>query len=113
MVFQVRAPRLVMALVAGAALGVGGALLQSLLGNPLASPDLLGISGGSGVAAVFALLVLGTTGPAAGGRRLRRRDDGRRACCCSPVARQSDGGYRLILAGVGVSFLGAAPSRAS
>ena len=41
-----------------------GALLQSLLRNPLASPDLLGISGGSSVAAVFALLVLGITGPA-------------------------------------------------
>ena len=109
-VLQVRAPRLAMALVAGAALGASGALLQSLLGNPLASPDLLGISGGSGVAAIFALLVLGTTGPAlalaafiggivvAGFLLLAGRTP-------------ADGGYRLIIAGVGVSFLaGAATS---
>ncbi|MBN9182967.1 MAG: iron chelate uptake ABC transporter family permease subunit, partial [Microbacterium sp.] len=62
-VFQVRAPRATMAIIAGSSLGIAGALLQSLLGNPLASPDLLGISGGSGLAAVFAILVLGTTGP--------------------------------------------------
>jgi iron complex transport system permease protein len=103
-VFQVRAPRLAMALLVGACLGVAGALLQGLLRNPLASPDLLGISGGAGAAAVFTLLILGITGPflalsafvggivvagfllLAGGRR-------------------GDGGYRLILAGVGVSFL--------
>ena len=54
-VFQVRAPRTAMALVTGAALGIAGALLQSYLGNPLASPDLLGISGGSGFAAVFTI----------------------------------------------------------
>lgn len=106
-VFQVRAPRLVMALAAGAALGVGGALLQSLLGNPLASPDLLGISGGSGVAAIFALLVLGTTGPAlavaafVGGMTVA-------GLLLLAGRAQTDGGYRLILAGVGVSFLAGA-----
>lgn len=106
-VFQVRAPRLVMALVAGAALGVAGALLQSLLGNPLASPDLLGISGGSGVAAIFGLLVLGTTGPLlavaafAGGMTVA-------GLLLLAGRAPSDGGYRLILAGIGVSFLCAA-----
>jgi len=103
-VFQVRAPRLAMALLAGAALGAAGALLQSLLGNPLASPDLLGISGGSGVAAVFAILVLGLGGPAlaaaafAGGLAVA-------AFLLLAGHHRSDGGYRLILAGVGVAFL--------
>jgi iron complex transport system permease protein len=103
-VFQVRAPRLAMALIAGAALGVAGAMLQSLLGNPLASPDLLGISGGSGVVAVFALLVLGTTGPALAGAAFV---GGMAVAALLLLAgrAQSDAGYRLILAGVGVSFL--------
>lgn len=43
--FGVRLPRLAITMLAGVALGLSGALLQSLLGNPLASPDLLGISG--------------------------------------------------------------------
>lgn len=106
-VFQVRAPRVAMALVAGGALGLAGALLQSLLGNPLASPDLLGISGGSGVVAVFALLVLGTTGPLlAVGAFL----GGLAVAVLLLLAgrAQLDGGYRLILAGIGVSFLSAA-----
>lgn len=106
-VLQVRAPRAAMALVVGAALGIAGALLQSYLRNPLASPDLLGISGGSGLAAVFAILVLGTTGPAlalfafAGG--------GVVALVLMAAGRSlRDGGFRLILAGIGISFLTAA-----
>lgn len=105
--FQVRAPRLAMALLAGAALGAAGALLQALLRNPLASPDLLGISGGSGVAAVFTLLVLGVQGPLlalaafAGGLAVA-------ALLLVAGRAQLAGGYRLILAGVGMAFLSAA-----
>lgn len=105
--FQVRMPRLLMGLLVGACLGVAGALLQTLLGNPLASPDLLGISGGSGAAAVFALLILGVTGPALavaaffGGIVVA-------AFLLLAGHRRADGGYRLILAGVGVAFLCAA-----
>lgn len=105
-VFQVRAPRLLMALLAGAALGIAGAVLQALLRNPLASPDLLGISGGSGLAAVFALLVLGATGPVltvwafAGGILVA-------ALLLLAGRSVNTGGYRLILAGIGVAFLAA------
>lgn len=103
-VFQVRMPRLLMGLLVGACLGIAGALLQTLLGNPLASPDLLGISGGSGAAAVFALLILGVTGPVLavaaflGGIAVA-------AFLLLAGRRRADGGYRLILAGVGVAFL--------
>lgn len=103
-VFQVRAPRLAMALVVGASLGAAGALLQSLLGNPLASPDLLGISGGAGVAAVFTILILGVGGPLlavaafAGGLVVA-------SFLLLAGHRRDDGGYRLILAGIGVAFL--------
>lgn len=103
-VFQVRTPRLIMALLVGAALGAAGALLQSLLRNPLASPDLLGISGGAGAAAVFAMLTLGLGGPLLafaaflGGIVVA-------AFLLLAGRRRADGGYRLILAGVGVAFL--------
>ncbi|QIG41325.1 iron chelate uptake ABC transporter family permease subunit [Microbacterium sp. 4R-513] len=103
-VFDIRAPRVAMALVVGASLGVAGALLQSLLSNSLASPDLLGISGGAGVAAVFGLLVLGVGGPwvallaFAGGLAVA-------AFLLLAGRRRADGDYRLIIAGVGVSFL--------
>jgi iron complex transport system permease protein len=103
-VFQVRAPRLLMAVVVGASLGVAGALLQSLLGNPLASPDLLGISGGAGVGAAFTILILGLSGPVLalsaflGGLAVA-------AFLLLAGGRRGDGGFRLILAGVGVAFL--------
>ncbi|WP_374312746.1 FecCD family ABC transporter permease [Microbacterium sp.] len=103
-VFQVRLPRLTMALIVGAALGAAGALLQSLLRNPLAGPDLLGISGGAGAAAVFAMLILGLGGPLlavaafAAGIVVA-------AFLLLAGRHRADGGYRLILAGVGVAFL--------
>lgn len=103
-VFQVRAPRTAMALVTGAALGIAGALLQSYLGNPLASPDLLGISGGSGFAAVFTILALGTTGPVLA---LSAFVGGAVVAIILMIAGRAlrDGGFRLILAGIGISFL--------
>ena len=106
-VFQVRAPRLAMALLVGACLGVAGALLQSLLANSLASPDLLGISGGAGVAAVFGVLILGVGGPVLavlaflGGLVVA-------AFLLLAGRRGGEGTYRLIVAGVGISFLCAA-----
>jgi len=57
-VWDLRLPRVLSALVVGSALGLSGALLQGMLRNGLASPFLLGISAGSGLAAV-AILGLG------------------------------------------------------
>jgi iron complex transport system permease protein len=56
-VVQLRLPRTVEALAVGAALGVAGALLQGALGNPLASPDVIGVTGGAGFGALLILLV--------------------------------------------------------
>ncbi|MFB5268238.1 FecCD family ABC transporter permease [Paenibacillus enshidis] len=47
-----RLPRLVLAILAGAGLSVAGAVLQGVIRNPLASPDVLGMTGGASVAAV-------------------------------------------------------------
>lgn len=54
---DLRLPRTVEALSVGAALGVAGALLQGALANPLASPDVIGVTGGAGFGAVLILLV--------------------------------------------------------
>lgn len=56
-ILTLRLPRTVDAIVVGAALGVAGALLQGALGNPLASPDVIGVTAGAGFGAVLILLV--------------------------------------------------------
>ena len=57
-VWGLRFPRAVLAIIVGAGLGLSGAALQGLFRNPLADPGLIGISGGAALAAV-AVIVLG------------------------------------------------------
>lgn len=56
-IFTLRAQRAIDGFLVGALLSMAGALLQVLLRNPLAEPYILGISGGAGVATLFALLL--------------------------------------------------------
>jgi iron complex transport system permease protein len=58
-VLQIRMPRITGAILAGTALAISGAVIQSLLRNPLASPFTLGISGASAFGAAFAIIILG------------------------------------------------------
>ena len=58
---QLRFPRIVLAALVGAALSVSGLILQSIIRNPLASPDLLGITSGASAAAVLYLSFLSAT----------------------------------------------------
>ncbi len=53
-VYDLRFPRILISMMAGAALAVAGVLFQAVLKNPLADPGLLGISSGAGFAAVLA-----------------------------------------------------------
>jgi iron complex transport system permease protein len=53
--WTVRFPRVAMALVVGAALGVAGALMQGVFGNPLAEPSVVGVSAGAAVAAAASI----------------------------------------------------------
>ena len=53
-VLRVRLPRLLMAALAGAALGASGAAFQAVLRNPLADPYILGVSGGAALGAFLA-----------------------------------------------------------
>ena len=52
-----RLPRTVEALAVGAALGVAGAILQGALANPLASPDVIGVTGGAGFGAILIIIL--------------------------------------------------------
>jgi len=53
----VRFPRIVMALVVGAALAVAGAVMQAIFGNPLAEPGVVGVSSGAALGAATAIVV--------------------------------------------------------
>ena len=55
---ELRLPRASMAVLTGAAFGLAGVTFQTTLRNPLASPDVIGISSGASAAAVVALVVL-------------------------------------------------------
>lgn len=61
-VVELRLPRVLGALLAGAAFGLGGALFQTMLRNVLASPDVIGISAGSSASAIVAIAFFGASG---------------------------------------------------
>lgn len=56
-VFGLRVPRTLLALIVGAGLATAGAAFQSLFSNPLATPDTLGVTAGASVGAVVAMLL--------------------------------------------------------
>lgn len=61
---SLRLPRALTGLMVGAALGMSGAIFQSIARNPLASPDIIGVTYGASAFAVFAIVTLGLTGVA-------------------------------------------------
>ena len=59
-VFEIRLPRIIAAMVVGAALAMAGAAFQSIFKNPLVSSDLLGVSNGAGFGAALAIILSGS-----------------------------------------------------
>ncbi|MFI8632199.1 FecCD family ABC transporter permease [Microbacterium sp. NPDC077663] len=59
---ELRLPRSTVALLTGLCFGMGGAVFQTLLRNPLASPDIIGINAGASAAAVVAIVFLSLSG---------------------------------------------------
>ena len=55
--YQIRLPRVLLAAFVGGSLALGGLVFQALLRNPLAEPYILGISGGSAIGAILAMLL--------------------------------------------------------
>ncbi|NMR21004.1 iron chelate uptake ABC transporter family permease subunit [Cellulomonas fimi] len=97
-----RLPRLALAAVVGAALGLAGALLQSVVRNPLASPDIVGLTGGASAAAVLALSA-GLVGRAVDAAALA----GALAAAVAVFALSGRGvtGTRFVVVGVAIAFL--------
>ncbi|ODU06975.1 MAG: hypothetical protein ABS81_03025 [Pseudonocardia sp. SCN 72-86] len=99
-----RLPRLLTGILVGAALGVSGAIFQSLSRNPLGSPDIIGFTSGSATGAVLSILFLrGDSFTVAAGAVL-----GGIASALLVYALAFRGGvqgFRLILVGIGVSAL--------
>ena len=56
-IWQIRLPRVILAAAVGSTLALGGLVFQALLRNPLAEPYILGISGGSAIGAILAMLL--------------------------------------------------------
>ncbi|HIZ90205.1 MAG TPA: iron ABC transporter permease [Candidatus Mucispirillum faecigallinarum] len=54
--FQIRLPRILGAVIIGAALGVSGAMLQSVFANPLVSPGIMGVLSGASFGAAFGII---------------------------------------------------------
>ncbi|NJP32564.1 iron ABC transporter permease [Micromonospora sp. HSS6-12] len=102
LVLDLRLPRLVLAAAAGAAFGVAGTLIQSVARNPLASPDVIGITQGAGLAATVAL----TSGAAAVLVASSALVGGLVAAALLLVlgARHGLAAQRFVLAGVAVAF---------
>jgi iron complex transport system permease protein len=61
---RLRLPRASLAVLAGLCFGMGGVTFQTMLRNPLASPDIIGISSGASAAAAFAIVTLSISGTA-------------------------------------------------
>jgi len=100
-VLELRLPRAVTGLLAGAALGVAGAVFQDVTRNPLVAPDIVGVAGGASLAAA-AVIVYAPPGDAAPLAALA----GALAAGALLYAlawRGGVSGQRLVLAGIGVA----------
>lgn len=103
-VLDLRLPRILAALLVGVAFSLAGAVFQSTLRNPLASPDILGISAGASLGAVWAILGLGAGGALVAGFAF---GGGLVVAVVIWLAawRQGLHGVRFVLVGVGMAYL--------
>ncbi|WP_027036095.1 Fe(3+)-hydroxamate ABC transporter permease FhuB [Mesorhizobium ciceri] len=100
-----RAPRISVAAAAGAMLAAAGVVIQRVTGNPLASPELLGVGTGAGAGLTAVLMVSATASP---GWQLAGSALGSLAALIAMLAlaaRAKFGAERLLLAGIAMSAL--------
>jgi iron complex transport system permease protein len=101
---RLRLPRALTGLMVGAALGLSGAIFQTIARNPLASPDIIGVTYGASAFAVFAIITLGLTGVAVS--MLAIAGAVLTAFIMYVLAwRQGVSSYRLILIGIGIGAI--------
>lgn len=103
-VMEIGLPRVLVGVLAGMAMGVGGALLQAHSHNPLGTPDIIGFSAGAALGAVVAIVVLHVNGPAVSAAALIGG-----LVAAAVVFGLAGGahraGYRLIVVGIAVGAL--------
>ncbi|MET8960688.1 iron chelate uptake ABC transporter family permease subunit [Streptomyces sp. NPDC004074] len=103
-VTELRLPRVLVGLLAGASLGLGGALFQSVSRNPLGSPDVLGLGQGSTAGAlVMIVLFSGSAAQVAAGALVGGLVTG--LAIYLLAWKRGVHGYRLVLVGIGVSAI--------
>ncbi|KKJ97438.1 iron chelate uptake ABC transporter family permease subunit [Micromonospora sp. HK10] len=102
-VTELRLPRLVTALAVGAALGLAGAVFQSLTRNPLGSPDVLGVTSGAATGALVVVVAGGSSVALAGAAAVGGTLTG--ALLYALAGRSGVGGHRLVLVGIGVTAI--------
>lgn len=103
-VTELRLPRALVAVLAGVAFGLSGTIFQTLVRNPLASPDFIGVTAGASAAAVLALLVFGLRGFPVSVAAFA----GALATAATIYVlswRRSVTGYRLVLVGVAMTAM--------
>ncbi len=99
-----RLPRGLTAVLAGIAFGVAGATFQTMLRNPLASPDVIGITSGASAAAILSLVILHWSGTATMALAIAAGIATALAISLAARGGESTGG-RLILIGIGVGAM--------
>ncbi|MEU5193947.1 iron ABC transporter permease [Streptomyces scabiei] len=103
-VHELRLPRALAGLLVGIAFGISGALLQTVTLNPLASPDMIGITQGAG-AVVVAGIVLGWDG-GLGTQALGLLGASAAGLLVYVLAwKRGTTGYRIVLVGIGVAWI--------
>jgi len=99
---SVRLPRVCAALGVGCALGLSGAIFQTVSGNPLGSPDIVGLSTGSATGALLAIIVCGSSPATTGvGALVGGLVSGVLILACAGGVRVT--GIRVVLVGIGFS----------
>lgn len=99
-----RLPRALTAVLAGIAFGVAGSTFQTMLRNPLASPDVIGITSGASAAAILSLIILKWSAPATMTLAIAAGIVTAVVIYAAARGGESTGG-RLILIGIGVGAL--------
>ncbi|MEW2403834.1 iron chelate uptake ABC transporter family permease subunit [Streptomyces sp. NPDC046862] len=101
---ELRLPRVLVGLLVGAALGLGGALFQSISRNPLGSPDVLGLAQGSTAGALVVIVLFsGSAGQVTAGALVGGLATG--LAIYLLAWKRGVHGYRLVLVGIGVSAI--------
>ncbi|QXJ25143.1 iron chelate uptake ABC transporter family permease subunit [Actinomadura graeca] len=101
---EIRLPRVAAGLAVGAALGLAGAIFQSLVRNPLGSPDILGFTQGAATG-VLAVIVLAGGGSAAVASGAAAGGIATGLLVYAAAGRGGAHGQRLVLVGIGVAAI--------